>query len=716
MSTPHPFNSPIDLLYNEAHKMVLYNLASASRPSTPPVGFVHYNSDEKSVQIYGGATAAYRNLAYKAAASAENELLVSESLTQTKYGIKRWGGAAGYVKVNASGVVSTQALPIPANEGGTGISAYAVGDILYADSTSTLAKRTIGSANKVLKSNGSNPVWSDYTISDGTNTFTLAKGTASFTLGPGQSITGFIDDDTFATATATTVASSESIKAYVDNRTYDNVSYRPPVDLMFDSSGSSLGATTNTIDGVTVTSGMRVLVKDSATAGQDHKIYLSSGSTGSWVWTVQQDGTQADLPTDGDTVWVKSGNDHEDERWTFNGSEWVQISGTGTYTASLPIEITGSVISHSTANGYKHIPASGSSSQILTYASAGTAQWGYVVNANISSAADIAWSKMADLTANYAVYSNASGEITTEQYLAVSRGGTGKGSWTQYGIVYAPTTGSLGQITGLEGQVMVWGATQASFAHAVTLGKASTRTGSLSFAHTSHTYAISFTPSGSATAAQAYTLPVALPGGTNYILVSNASGEMSWQTPTFADDWKVKVDSGATADYIGSASNNGVLRTAGGLSYADGGNFVTLGLDLNGLAVQLSSVAVGDKLAIADVSDSSSTKWVTAEDFIKTLPGSSYGKQFTFTGSVATGGWAGAGPYTITLKNSGATGNGQQDHGMGTDGKFMVLVYMTEGSYLRETGLSKKINTTNGDIIIESSALFAGSIHVIHLT
>ena len=42
------------------------------------------------------------------------------------------------------------------------------------------------------------------------------------------------------------------------------------------------------------------------------------------------------------------------------------------------------------------------------------------------------------------------------------------------------------------------------------------------------------------------------------------------------DVFTVKVDADATAGYIGAAFNDGVLRTSTGLSYADGGDFVTL--------------------------------------------------------------------------------------------------------------------------------------------
>ena len=39
---------------------------------------------------------------------------------------------------------------------------------------------------------------------------------------------------------------------------------------------------------------------------------------------------------------------------------------------------------------------------------------------------------------------------------------------------------------------------------------------------------------------------------------------------------KVKVDAGATSDYLGATFNDGALRTGTGISFADGGNFVTL--------------------------------------------------------------------------------------------------------------------------------------------
>lgn len=57
-------------------------------------------------------------------------------------------------------------------------------------------------------------------------------------------------------------------------------------------------------------------------------------------------------------------------------------------------------------------------------------------------------------------------------------------------------------------------------------------------------------------------------------------GETGLEFYTVVDtDEKVKIDSEATAGYLGSAYNDGVLRTSSPLTFSDGGNFVTLGIN-----------------------------------------------------------------------------------------------------------------------------------------
>jgi len=60
--------------------------------------------------------------------------------------------------------------------------------------------------------------------------------------------------------------------------------------------------------------------------------------------------------------------------------------------------------------------------------------------------------------------------------------------------------------------------------------------------------------------------------------VKATEDRLEFYSITDADEL-VKVDSGATAGYIGAAFNDGVLRASAPLSYADGGDFITLGVD-----------------------------------------------------------------------------------------------------------------------------------------
>ena len=53
-------------------------------------------------------------------------------------------------------------VPLEPIYGGTGINTYNTGDMLYATSSSTLAKLPIGATGQVLTSTGSLPTWSDF--------------------------------------------------------------------------------------------------------------------------------------------------------------------------------------------------------------------------------------------------------------------------------------------------------------------------------------------------------------------------------------------------------------------------------------------------------------------------------------------------------------------------------------------------------------------------
>ena len=71
----------------------------------------------------------------------------------------------GQASITTVGTISTgtwSADTIATTKGGTGLTSYSTGDILYSSASNTLSKLSIGTAGKVLQVNGSGiPVWSD---------------------------------------------------------------------------------------------------------------------------------------------------------------------------------------------------------------------------------------------------------------------------------------------------------------------------------------------------------------------------------------------------------------------------------------------------------------------------------------------------------------------------------------------------------------------------
>ena len=63
------------------------------------------------------------------------------------------------VALTANTLSLTTALP--ATSGGTGQSAYAIGDLLIGGAGNTLTKLTVGTDGKVLQSNGTSVVYAD---------------------------------------------------------------------------------------------------------------------------------------------------------------------------------------------------------------------------------------------------------------------------------------------------------------------------------------------------------------------------------------------------------------------------------------------------------------------------------------------------------------------------------------------------------------------------
>ena len=120
-------------------------------------------------------------------------------------------------------------------------------------------------------------------------------------------------------------------KEYVD-AIANGLSWREPVLVHDVTTYANIGMAeaaanvADTLDGVTITSGDRVLLSDLST-GADN-VYIVSGGTGAWTLTVD-----ANAETDGDAVLVQAGT-YAEEQWVYDGSAWVQF-GSAAGTAEL---------------------------------------------------------------------------------------------------------------------------------------------------------------------------------------------------------------------------------------------------------------------------------------------------------------------------------------------------------------------------------------------
>ena len=82
------------------------------------------------------------------------------TITVANSGVLSWsGGTSGLTPATATTGVVTLAGTLIAGNGGTGFASYAVGDLLYANTTTTLTKLPVGTTGQVLTVTAGAPAW-----------------------------------------------------------------------------------------------------------------------------------------------------------------------------------------------------------------------------------------------------------------------------------------------------------------------------------------------------------------------------------------------------------------------------------------------------------------------------------------------------------------------------------------------------------------------------
>ena len=325
------------------------------------------------------------------------------------------GGTTGLTTsggpITAAGTITIGGTLAP-TAGGTGITSFAVGDLLFANTTTTLDKLTVGTNGYLLASNGTAPQYVNPTtvtigtatnlaggaagsiayqsgagtttfLASGTGVIAASGGTPAYTMSPSLTQVTVAADPTLALQVAT--------KQYVDTVATTSVHYHTPVKYEVPDTTGNLNATYNngtagvgatltnagtqtafTPDGVVASVGDRVLVYNQTNAAQNGVYTVTTVGSGSTNWVLTR-ATDADTydpisPNSlggGDAFFVTSGNTGAGETYVCNNVgpitfgttaiTFVQVSSAPAYSAGTGLTLVGNQFSLSTpvsiANG-----------------------------------------------------------------------------------------------------------------------------------------------------------------------------------------------------------------------------------------------------------------------------------------------------------------------------------------------------------------------------
>ena len=292
---PLEFYSAIDLNKNELQNAVVQNLSSA--PGSPVEGQIYYDdsSGDKRVYIYNGtgwvsmagdiesvtagdgltgtatSGAVTLNVVGGTGITANADEITIDSTVVTKTGTQTLTN-----KTLTAPTLTTPALGTPASG-------------VMTNATGTAANLTVGNATKITSITNSNIVQlaGSQTLT-GTKTLNSFKGTGAVT------VTNILDSDTMSGASATTLATSESIKAYADSLDLDDVSIANLKTALaggFGSNAVTIGDANDivtigndlTVTGDLIVSGSTVTLNTETLSVEDNNIVLSGGNTTSSV-------------------------------------------------------------------------------------------------------------------------------------------------------------------------------------------------------------------------------------------------------------------------------------------------------------------------------------------------------------------------------------------------------------------------------------------------
>jgi hypothetical protein len=409
------------------------------------------------------------------------------------------------------------------------------------------------------------------------------------------------------TSLATPVNDTDAAtKAYVDS-----------VAQGLDTKASVVAATTanitlsgtQTIDGIAVTAGQRVLVKNQS-APADNGLYLCAA--GSWTRTTDMT-TWAQVP--GAYVFVETGTTQADTGWVCTSDAggtigvtamtWAQFSGAGSYTAGTGLTLTGSVFSVNVAQ--PTITSVGTLTSLSVSGNANVGNIGAVAGVftgNVTVGNIVSSGTGGNITGANVISANtfsASGNISAGNISATTFTGAFSGSATTAGTVTTaaqPNITSVGTLTSVSvsGNATVGNLNTAGAVVASTLtSNIATGTAPLTITSTTRVNNLNV-----AYANVADNINVAAGTGNNFIIfASAATGNVAEVTSTGLIA-NLSNNSITATTFVGALSGAATsATTAGTVTTAAQGNITSLGT--------LSSLSVSGQITNANITTGANT-------------------------------------------------------------------------------------------------------------